>query len=338
MPVARGVKEVEVMPWPIPLPVVSRGFASLTRGAREEGERAAAGAAAALAAVLGAEVRIAGRCVPGRPRTPVGMARVDIALEGLGADALLRIEAGLLSRTLARLAGGAAAVVATPALRAEPLEQALLELLALVAIDGARSPRVDTLLPRLAAGGAGAPDGLVVALDLTLGQDRGAGELVLPPRAVAALADRGAPPPGAAGVSLGAAFRQGTSSLTPDELRELAPGDVALLDPGDPPAEIALPGGLALRGRAEGAAFHVQEILMTQTQAAFPITLAVELGRVTLTLADLARLEPGAAIPLDLRKDGAVVLRAGERAVARGELVEIDGALGVRVAQVGDLP
>ncbi len=56
------------------------------------------------------------------------------------------------------------------------------------------------------------------------------------------------------------------------------------------------------------------------------------------TLGDLARLEPGGALALGVAKDGAVVLRAGERCVARGQLVDIDGALGVRVAQIGERP
>ena len=126
--------------------------------------------------------------------------------------------------------------------------------------------------------------------------------------------------------------------LAPDELATLSPGDVVLLDEDAPWPEIALPGGLLLRGREEDGHFRIQEILMTETQAQYPLTLSVELGRITVTLAELARLEPGAAIALDLRRDGAVVLRAGERAVARGELVEIEGALGVRIAQIGDVP
>jgi flagellar motor switch/type III secretory pathway protein FliN len=76
---------------------------------------------------------------------------------------------------------------------------------------------------------------------------------------------------------------------------------------------------------------------MTERQAQLPITLEVELARVELSVGELARLEPGAALPLALDRRGLVTLRAGERAVARGELVEIDGAVGVRILslQVG---
>jgi type III secretion protein Q len=57
----------------------------------------------------------------------------------------------------------------------------------------------------------------------------------------------------------------------------------------------------------------------------------VELPRVPLTLSDLARLTPGSTLPVQLDKRGLVTLRIGERALGRGELVEIDGAVGVRV-------
>ncbi len=76
---------------------------------------------------------------------------------------------------------------------------------------------------------------------------------------------------------------------------------------------------------------------MTETQASYPITLAVEIARVSLTLGALARLEPGSAVPLAAPKAGAVVLRAGDKASARGHLVEIDGGLGVQVTQLGDV-
>ncbi len=61
------------------------------------------------------------------------------------------------------------------------------------------------------------------------------------------------------------------------------------------------------------------------------MTLEVELCRLELTLAELARLEPGAVLSLALDRRGHVTLRAGDRAVARGELVDLEGAVGVRI-------
>jgi len=113
---------------------------------------------------------------------------------------------------------------------------------------------------------------------------------------------------------------------------------VLLLDERDSGEELALPGGLTLRGQLDGSLFHVQEIAMTETQASYPLTLAVEVARVTVTFGELARLERGAVLALDARRDGAVVLRAGDRALARGELVEVDGGLGVRIVELEGQP
>ena len=68
------------------------------------------------------------------------------------------------------------------------------------------------------------------------------------------------------------------------------------------------------------------------------MTLEVELARVDLPLSEIARLEPGAALPLGIDRRGLVTLRVGERAVARGELVDVDGAVGVRILSLEVTP
>jgi type III secretion system YscQ/HrcQ family protein len=65
-----------------------------------------------------------------------------------------------------------------------------------------------------------------------------------------------------------------------------------------------------------------------------PVTLTVELGRVNLTLARLADLQPGDVIELGRHSREPVELTSGGRLVARGELVQIDTELGVRVTNV----
>ena len=57
-----------------------------------------------------------------------------------------------------------------------------------------------------------------------------------------------------------------------------------------------------------------------------------------VSLRDLARLAPGAVLPLGIDRSGRVTLRIGERAVARGELVEVDGAVGVRIGALLEQP
>jgi type III secretion protein Q len=65
-----------------------------------------------------------------------------------------------------------------------------------------------------------------------------------------------------------------------------------------------------------------------------PVTLSVTLGTVTLSAADVTRLAPGAVIELATPLAGPVEVHAGARAIATGELVEVDGALGVRLLQL----
>ena len=65
-----------------------------------------------------------------------------------------------------------------------------------------------------------------------------------------------------------------------------------------------------------------------------PITLTVELGRLTLTLSKLADLKPGDVLGLMRSATEPVELTSGDRLVARGELVQIDQELGIRILQV----
>jgi type III secretion system YscQ/HrcQ family protein len=65
-----------------------------------------------------------------------------------------------------------------------------------------------------------------------------------------------------------------------------------------------------------------------------PVTLTVELGRVTIPLHRLADLKPGDVLELGRHAREPVELTSGGRLVARGELVQIDTELGVRVTNV----
>lgn len=68
--------------------------------------------------------------------------------------------------------------------------------------------------------------------------------------------------------------------------------------------------------------------------AELPITLVVELGRVNLPVGRVADLKPGAIIELGRSAREPVELTANGRVIARGELVQIDTELGVRVTNV----
>jgi type III secretion protein Q len=67
------------------------------------------------------------------------------------------------------------------------------------------------------------------------------------------------------------------------------------------------------------------------TLTSLPVDVEVELTRLKLTLADLGSLRPGAILPLRINAADPVLLRVGDRAVARAELVEIENEVGARI-------
>jgi flagellar motor switch/type III secretory pathway protein FliN len=266
---------------------------------------------------------------PGPPR-PVA--------QGLPADGALDLDAALGPRLLDLLAGGTGE--APPALEATPVEEAALDLLVLVALAAAgEEPGVSALAPRLARTGGEPSSPLAVEIALAAGGVRGRCRLLLPAEALAALASPAEElPPALAAAEVEAALASGAADLPAAEIATLEPGDVLLLD--EPPASgvaLLLP-GMALRGREEEEALRVEEIAVTDSSAAFPMVLSVEVARARVTLGDLSRVEPGGALPLHAPRDGRVALRLGDRVVARGRLVEVDGALGVAIDSLGDGP
>jgi len=323
------------MALPFDLPPLSRGYAELTPAARAAGAAAAAAAARALSALLGRDVAISPRPWPGAPPASSPAARVVLDLAALPAPAVLEVEPALVVRLVDLLAGGTGEAGGATALT--PIETAALELFALAALDGACSvPSVeDALAPRLSRGAADAPSSLAIELRIAAGDVTGRARLLVPPVAVRALRGPSADAGPAAALEIPVSLRGGTVALLADELDLLAPGDVVLVDPpADGREHLVVPGGLRIRGRREGGAFHVEEMTMSERTAQLPVTLEVELARLEIPLGDLARLEPGAALPLPVDRRGLVTLRAGERPVARGELVDLDGAVGVRILSV----
>jgi len=65
-----------------------------------------------------------------------------------------------------------------------------------------------------------------------------------------------------------------------------------------------------------------------------PVVVRVELAQVSMPASDWAKLRPGDVIETGQRLAEPVVLRVAGRAVARGELVDVDGELGVRIREL----
>jgi len=318
---------------PFELPAVSAGHAALTGPLRRLGLHAAGLASGALEAQLAEPIQLACRALPCEAEAPAGSVRLGLSFGAVPARGALEVEAGLAAGLLDLLACGPGS--AAPALRPTPLELEAVHLLALVALDGARAePRVADLAPRLLRAAPALRSPLAVEVSVSAGPVRGRCALLLPAEALHSLAERRELPTAVAGWRVEGPVVTGSGSLARAELAALAPDDLLLLD--DPPSErlrLLLP-GLELRGRRSEDQLHLEEIAMPEPA----LLLTVEVARASLTLGELARLEPGASVPLHAPRDGRVVIRLGDRAVASGRLVEIDGALGVRIERLEDPP
>jgi type III secretion protein Q len=65
-----------------------------------------------------------------------------------------------------------------------------------------------------------------------------------------------------------------------------------------------------------------------------PVVVRVELGAVSMTAREWAELGPGDVIETAQRIAEPVVLRVAGREVGRGELVNVDGHVGVRIQKL----
>jgi type III secretion system YscQ/HrcQ family protein len=152
------------------------------------------------------------------------------------------------------------------------------------------------------------------------------------------------------------------ATLEPSELRAMQRGDVLALPTAAPSRDGALSARLRVGGGTLGLAVEAGRVLVTsafrlysdadmanepashaadesstdQLLRELPVEIVCELGRVSMSGRELLELEPGAVIPVGRPLAGPVDLTVGGRLVARGELVDVDGDLGVRLTEVVD--
>ncbi len=67
-----------------------------------------------------------------------------------------------------------------------------------------------------------------------------------------------------------------------------------------------------------------------------PVQLTFEVGRLEITLAELRGLGPGSVLELGRNLAGAVHISAQGRPVGQGELVDVEGMVGVKVVRLFD--
>jgi flagellar motor switch/type III secretory pathway protein FliN len=326
---------------PFDLATVAPGLTAVDAALLGLGASAARCAALGLSSVLGGEALVRGRLLPGLPE-PVGAALVPIELTALAGVASLSVERGFAARLAERVAGGTGTSGAAGSLTAA--ERAVVELGVLGALDAlSAEPGIEaSLAPRLALHGGVPVRPLCIELTVTVAGTQGRALLLLPEAALRALSRDGGVPPALEGVPVQGSVRSGQAALDPAELAALEPGDVLLLDPATSgTASLRLPGGLAAHGRMADGSLEVNDVRHPESGPAAgstPVLLEVELAVVAVPLRDLARIAPGAVVPLGLDRSGRVTLRIGARAVASGELVEVDGMVGVRIGSLLEGP
>lgn len=105
------------------------------------------------------------------------------------------------------------------------------------------------------------------------------------------------------------------------------------------PGRVVTP-SFELRGTFTDAGFTLTRAFERPTQEStmssnvdpsVPVEIEVELTRLRLPLHQLGTVRPGSIIPLHINAAQHVVVRIGDKAVARAELVDIEGEIGARI-------
>lgn len=329
---------------------------------------AVAPVASELAIQLGCPVELAPRLLEAAfiPRNvlPRTAAYAVLELSSCGAFAVLELELPYAVSFIGRLSGGPARLSAATTFTR--IEEAAFGFLCLLALSALRrhAPVLDRFSPRLTGVWTDRAEVLDrldcraphvgIELLVDVGGERGAGRLLIPSRVLQASLQGADPEPlGELAPQVGAAqlpavVRGGVSHVTQEELRRLEVDDVVVFDRlridgtgvhGEMRLHCA---GFVLEGTTDAAGFHFHRA----TPRAFPpespmppsdfppplpVDIEVELTRVRLSVSELATLRAGTLVPLHINAAEPVLLRVGDRAIARAELVEIEGEVGARI-------
>ncbi|MCP3103311.1 type III secretion system cytoplasmic ring protein SctQ [Myxococcus sp. K15C18031901] len=325
----------------------------------------------ALGRELGTPVTAEARLLDALVSPVGGLARPAIfalfELSAVGGTAVLELDPAVAIAGLERIAGaGARPGVVTELSR---LEDATLGYLMLVGLSALRSlPELHALLaPRLTrvtmkaedvlARLEGRPSWVAVELRLGVGEVSAGGRLLVPAQVLQSVfqalpAERREGASEVLTATLALRVLMGRTGLTGTSAESLAEGDVVLLE-GLRREGPALRGrgrlvarGFELQGEFQSGGFSLtrartralsQESDMVTSDEGLaempplPVDVEVELTRVMVSLSELATLKPGSLLPLHMNAVQPVLLRVGERAVARAELVEIEGEVGARI-------
>lgn len=214
-----------------------------------------------------------------------------------------------------------------------PAERGILAFLAAALVEGrALTVAVD-------AGHAPA-DALTIEARCELAGARGLVTILVPLDFVRAVPPATADASRIAHVPVTLAVVRGRARVAAARVAALKPRDVVLC--ADGPLVAVARGGFPCRLHADGTVTVVTIVGPYERGAAMnealardlPVELACELGRVTLSAQEVLALAPGAVVTLPAKVGALVELRAGGRVIARGELVDVDGQVGVRISEL----
>lgn len=88
----------------------------------------------------------------------------------------------------------------------------------------------------------------------------------------------------------------------------------------------------------EGTGVVAQAALPLERVVDVPLAVTMRFGQRQLTLRELLELGTGSLLELDRQVEEPVDLMLGERVIARGEVVIVDGNYGMRITEVLETP
>jgi flagellar motor switch protein FliN len=86
--------------------------------------------------------------------------------------------------------------------------------------------------------------------------------------------------------------------------------------------------------RKKEASMSQPDVDTTQSLADVEVELSIELARLEMPIAEVAALAPGVVVTTGRLVGERVAVRAGDRVIAWGELVDVEGEVGVRLTEV----
>ena len=258
------------------------------------------------------------------PRLATAIADRVLGGEGVGSDTVLSdVERGALAYAAARLADAAWTVVGVVT-------------------------TIDAMVHALGDEGS-----IVRGWDVSAGSMGGVARVWIPD---AMRAPDARPLPSLPELQLDVALDAGTSTLAGSELTQLRPGDVVVLDEVWWPSRCAghVVGSMRTRwwcdatGQCETIETGLDEMPregkramqdegVTETMDRVgdaPVFIAVELARFRLSVEELSKVRPGEVLGTGAKLGGQVALRVGDKVVARGELVDVEGEVGVQITEL----